>query len=58
MWGIVIGVVGLAWLVVVGVLLWDAARPWWRSKEARRLNSLGPAKGHQEARWHDGDREA
>jgi len=46
----------LAVLVVFAVAIWDLLRPV-RSQDDRLRASLGPAKGHQEARWQDGDRE-
>jgi len=43
-------------LGIVALIVWDASRSWRRSKEARRLDSLGPSEAHREARWQDDDR--
>jgi len=42
-------------LGIVALIVWDASRSWRRSKEARRLDSLGSSETHREARWQDDD---
>jgi len=46
--------IALAVLVVMGAAIWDLFRP---VGDERLRSSLGPARGHLEARWRDSERE-